>query len=230
MALFKELKWGLTGAFGKAALWLLAKSARMEIFGRESYEELRRRGRPVILLVWHGRILLAPYFFRKRGIMALVSPSQDGEIVVRIVQRWGYKISRGSSSHSIIRAWFEMKKELEAGGEVLIVPDGPRGPARVLKPGCLKLAQQTGAALVPFTFSASRTRRLHSWDRFLLFRPFSRVRVVLGSPMDVDPSLKGEALEEERRRIEKILVDLDDGTDAVFSPAPGPDAAPPVRS
>ncbi len=228
MALFKELKWNLTGAFGKAILWLLAKSARMEIVGRERYEELRRQGKPVILLVWHGRILLAPYFFRKRGVMALVSPSQDGEIVVRIVRRWGYKISRGSSSHSIIRAWFDMKKELEAGGEVLIVPDGPRGPARVLKPGCLKLAQQTGAPLVPFTFSASKPRRLHSWDRFLLFRPFSRVRAVLGSPISVDPSLKGEALEEERRRIEKILVDLDEETDAVFSSASGPDVPPSI--
>jgi lysophospholipid acyltransferase (LPLAT)-like uncharacterized protein len=92
--------------------------------------------------------------------MPLVSPSRDGEIVTQIVLRWGYRVSRGSSSHSIIRAWFEMKRELEAGGEVLIVPDGPRGPARA-RPKA-PLAQQTGAPLIPFTFSASKTKVLAS--------------------------------------------------------------------
>lgn len=216
MKALTSLRWALVGTLGKAFLWLWAKTARIEVSGDEAYRALRRERKPVILLVWHGRILLATYFFRNRGIMPLVSPSRDGEIVTQIVRRWGYKVSRGSSSHAIIRAWFEMKKELEAGGEVLLVPDGPRGPARELKPGCLRLAQQTGAPLVPFTFSASRTKAFASWDRFLVFLPFVRVRAVLGDPIAIDPSLRGEALEAERKRVERLLVDLDERADAYF--------------
>ncbi len=215
-----KLRWALVGTLGKSLLWAWAKTARIEISGGEGYRTLRREGKPVILLVWHGRIFLAPYFFRNRGIMPLVSPSRDGEIVSQIVLRWGYKVSRGSSSHSIVRAWFEMKRELEAGGEVIIVPDGPRGPARELKPGCLKLAQQTGAPLVPFTFAASRKKVFASWDRFLVFKPFARVLAVLGDPIAVDPSVRGEALEAERKRVERILVDLDERADASIVPAP----------
>jgi len=65
-----------------------------------------------------------------------------------------------------------MISELKQGGEVIIVPDGPRGPNREMKLGGLKLAQETGAYLVPFTFSTSRKKFLGSWDSFLLFYPF----------------------------------------------------------
>jgi lysophospholipid acyltransferase (LPLAT)-like uncharacterized protein len=113
-----------------------------------------------------------------------------------------------------------MKKELEAGGEVIIVPDGPRGPARELKLGCLKLAQETGASLVPFTYSASRKKVFRSWDGFVVFPPFARVRAVIGEPIRVDPSLKGEALEDERRRVERTLIELDVKADAFFHRRP----------
>ena len=218
MKALANLRWALVGTLGKALLWLWAKSARIKVSGGEAYRELRRQKKPVILLVWHGRIFLAPYFFRNRGIMPLVSPSRDGEIVTRIVGRWGYKVSRGSSSHSVVRAWFEMKRELEAGGEVIIVPDGPRGPARELKPGCLKLAQQTGAPLVPFTFTASRKKVFASWDRFVVFKPFARVLAVLGEPISVDPALCGETLEAERKRVERLLVDLDEQAERGIGP------------
>jgi lysophospholipid acyltransferase (LPLAT)-like uncharacterized protein len=217
MNLATRIRWAVTGNAGKALLWLWAKTARLKVEGMEEYIRLRAEGKPVIILVWHGRMFFAPYFFRKRGIMPLISPSQDGEIIAQIVLRWGFKISRGSSSHSIIRAWFEMKRELETGGEVIIVPDGPRGPARELKLGCVKLAQQTGAQLVPFTFSASRVKSFKSWDRFIVFRPFARVLAKLGPPIDIDPALKAGDLEAERKRVEKILVDLDESADAVFA-------------
>ena len=216
-----RIRWALTGIMGKALLWLWAKSVRMRVEGWDEYARLRAEGKPVVILAWHRRIFLPPYFFRKRGVMPLISPSQDGEIIAQIVRRWGFKVSRGSSSHSIIRAWFEMKDELDRGGEVLIVPDGPRGPARVLKPGCVKLAQQTGAVLVPFTFSASKAKVFKSWDRFVVFLPFSRVLARLGPPIAVDPGLGKDGLESERARIEKIMVDFEDATDAVFAgPSP----------
>ncbi len=216
MSLLRKVHWYLVGIVGKLVLWLWAKSTRMTIIGEEDYQELRKQKKPVIFLVWHGRIFIVPYFFRRRGIMPLISPSEDGEIAAQIMERWGYKVLRGSSSHAIIKAWNQMKGELDQGGELIIVPDGPRGPNRKLKPGCIKLAQETGADLIPFTFSSSRKRFLKSWDRFLMFHPFSRVVAVYGRPCSINPDLNSEEFESARQRVESILCQLDEKADKYF--------------
>jgi len=210
------MRWRFVGRFGKILLWFWHKSARMTIVGEEEYREVRKRGKPVIFLVWHGRIFLVPYFFRRRKIMPLISPSGDGEIPAQIMARWDYKILRGSGSHSMVESWKEMVRELRSGGQVIIVPDGPKGPDRKVKLGGLRLAQQTGAYLVPFTFSTSKKKVLKSWDRFLMFRPFSRVVAFYGKPFMVDPDWGGDRLEKERLRIEKLLIELDHKADTFY--------------
>ena len=209
MSLFSEIKWRFVGFLGKLILGLWTMTARKTVIGEDRYKELRRQNKPVVLLIWHSRLLVVPYLFRNRGIMALISPSEDGEILARIVEGWG-KVLRGSSSHSIVKAWGVMRKELDEGGEVIIVPDGPRGPNRKMKLGALKLSQQSGAYIVPFTFAASRKKTLNSWDRFMIFYPFTRVVALFGEPVLVDPKLRREDLERERQRIEQILLKLDD--------------------
>ncbi len=216
MSLLRKVRWYLVGIVGKLVLWLWARSTRMTIIGKEDYQELRNQKKPVIFLVWHGRIFIVPYFFRRRGIMPLISPSEDGEIAAQIMERWGYKVLRGSSSHAIIKAWNQMKGELDQGGELIIVPDGPRGPNRKLKPGCIKLAQETGACLVPFTFSASRKKFLKSWDSFLMFHPFSKVVAVYGQPYSIDSEMNSEEFESARKRVESILLQLDEKADRYF--------------
>lgn len=216
MAFFQKIRWILVGVLGKWILWLWAQSTRMTVLGESDYKTLKAQKKPVIFLVWHGRIFIVPFFFRKRGIMPLISPSQDGEIVAQIMSRWGYNILRGSGSHTIIGAWNEMIKELKKGGELIIVPDGPKGPNRKMKLGGLKLAQTSGAYLVPFTFSTARKKFLKSWDSFLMFTPFSKVVAIYGQPITVDSNLTSDELENERLKIEKILVQLDIETDQYF--------------
>jgi len=210
------MRWALLGLFGRAVLRLWIMSTYRVVVGSEEYRDLRRNGKPVVLLVWHGRIFMVPFFFRNQGITPLISPSRDGEIVARIMAGWGFRILRGSGSHSMVAAWKEMVRELRRGGEVIIVPDGPRGPDRELKLGGLKLAMETGARLVPFTFSTSRKRFLRSWDRFLLFPPFSKVVMMFGQPITLEPGLSPEDLEEAGKRIEKELIALDAKADNYF--------------
>jgi lysophospholipid acyltransferase (LPLAT)-like uncharacterized protein len=217
MSFWERLRWRFVGTFGKAIIWLWFKSTRMKILGDSDYWALRKARKPVIFLIWHGKIFIVPYFFRKRGIMPLISPSKDGEIPARIMDGWGYKILRGSGSHVVKEAWLEMKKELQSGGEVIIVPDGPRGPDRKLKLGCIKLAAETGAALVPFSFSASRKKVLKSWDRFLIFYPFSNVVAVYGRPAEICPGLTDGELEAERQRIESLMVKFDRDLDGYYA-------------
>ncbi len=224
MSVWTKLRWNAVGIFGRAVLRIWGISCRTRVLGEEEYLRLRKENKPVIFLTWHGRLLIIPYFFRNRGVSALVSPSRDGEILARIGSHWGYRVYRGSGSHSMVRAWLEMKKELQEGGELIIIPDGPRGPNRELKPGCLKLAQETGALLVPFSFSASRKKFFKTWDNFLFCYPFSRLVAVYGEPVAVDPLLDEEALEKERLRVERLLKELDARADRHFEKTAGASA------
>lgn len=217
MSFWERVRWRGLGILGRFFLRIWAKTSRISIVGREEYNRAKAEGKAVIFLIWHGRLMLAPYFFRKQRIAALVSPSQDGEIIARIAQGWGFRIIRGSGSHSMVRAWIEMKEDLGRGGELIIVPDGPRGPDRKLKAGAVKLAQETGARLVPWTYSASRKKRLKSWDRFLFFYPFSRIVAIYGNPLAVGPGLNDDDFEKERQRVEEALNALDAEAEAHFS-------------
>lgn len=216
MFALRKVRHNLTGIFGKWILWLWAKSARTTVVGTDRYKELRNEKKPVIILIWHGRIFFAPYFFRRRGIMPLISPSEDGEIIAQIITRWGYKALRGSSSHSIIKAWNEMKRELEKGGELIIVPDGPRGPGREMKLGAVKLAKETGAYLVPFTFSSSKRKTLKSWDSFLIPRPFTRFVAIYGNPISVKSNLNNEEMKGKCQEVEEYMIELDQEADSFF--------------
>jgi lysophospholipid acyltransferase (LPLAT)-like uncharacterized protein len=216
MSVLDKAKWILIGILGRRLLWLFVKLSRVTVIGEESYKALRSQNKPVIILVWHGRIFLPPYFFRKRGVSALISPSGDGEIMAQIISGWGYRIFRGSGSHSMVKTWALMKRELDEGGELILVPDGPKGPNRIMKLGALKLAQQTGAYLVPFTFSSTRKKNLNSWDQFLMFYPFGKVVVLLGEPVQVASDLSEEELENERQRIEGIMIRLDEKADRFY--------------
>ena len=217
MSILKNIRWKIIGTFGRAILWLWAKSTRMTVLGEEDYLKLRSEQKPVVLLVWHSRILIVPFFFRRRGIMPLISPSKDGEIAASIMSGWGYKILRGSGSHPIIKIWNEMKKELKRGGELLIVPDGPRGPNRKMKAGGIKLAHETDAYLVPFSFSTSKKKYLNSWDNFLMFYPFSKGIAIYGKPIRLDSNMEIDELEKERQRIEHLLVELDNKADHYYN-------------
>jgi lysophospholipid acyltransferase (LPLAT)-like uncharacterized protein len=217
MPVWPKLRWKLYGFTGRLILRTWAMTSRTSVLGAEEYRKAKAAGKPVILLLWHGRLMLAPYFFRNRGISALVSPSRDGEIIARIALGWRFRIVRGSGSHAMVRAWVEMRQDLRKGGELIIIPDGPRGPDRVLKPGCLKLAQETGAVLIPWSFSASRKKHLKSWDRFLFFYPFSRIVSIYGKPITVSPALVEAEFESERKGVEAALKALDAEADSYFS-------------
>jgi lysophospholipid acyltransferase (LPLAT)-like uncharacterized protein len=216
MSVFERIYWLLIGFLGRSVVWFLGVTARKNVIGEKAYIKLRKAGKPVIFVLWHSRILFASYFFRNRNITALVSPSRDGEIIAQILLKWGFHLLRGSSSHSVVQEWRNMKRLMQEGGELIIVGDGPKGPAQIMKPGAVKLAQATGAYVVPFTYSAKKTRQLETWDRFLLFYPFTKLTAVYGKPIKVKSDLKPHELEKKRLRIQHDLIELEKMADGPF--------------
>jgi len=81
------------------------------------------------------------------------------------------------------------------------MPDGPRGPAGVLKDGVLHISQQSGVPILPIRFRPSRFVRLRGWDRKHFPLPFGRIRVDYGTPVSVTES----NFEEARRRVTEQL-------------------------
>ncbi len=178
--------------------------------------------RPVIWTFWHNRILgvtLAKdrYCHRRAG-SALSSPSKDGAIVAGVMARFGIGSVRGSSSRRGAGAIRELVRVIEGGGDVAMTPDGPRGPVCRLAPGVIKLAQVTGAPVMPVFVSYSRAWRLKTWDRFYIPKPFSTIEVRFDPLYEVVGGVAasdGDGLEGERLRLERYLgeggIPVDDG-------------------
>ena len=105
-------------------------------------------------------------------------------------------------------ALLELSEILASGRDVLLTPDGPRGPAYELGQGIIFLAQKTGAPVVPINMEYSSCWRVKSWDRFIIPRPFSKVRVILGQPHHVNATSTPEEFENERLRLQNAMMSL----------------------
>jgi lysophospholipid acyltransferase (LPLAT)-like uncharacterized protein len=154
---------------------------------------------------WHGRILPATFYFRRRGIVVITSENFDGEWIARIIERFGYGTARGSTTRGGVKALIRLKRELAAGRPAGFTLDGPRGPARTAQAGAVWLAESTGHPLLPFHLEASSYWEMKSWDRTQIPKPFSTVALVVGEPYYVTGDVEAARLELERRlsRIEE---------------------------
>ena len=206
---------------GWRARWLIALGFRLlQIWARTLRYEIDDRlgavGRPVkenyIGVLWHNRLLIFPFvlrrFFPNRGGAALISASRDGDLLADAIKRFDFDVVRGSSSRLGARAILQLTDVLASGRDVVITPDGPRGPAYELGPGIIFLAQKSGAPVVPVNMEYSSYWRLKSWDRFILPRPFSKVRVIIGQSHHVRSTSTPEEFETERLRLQGVMMAL----------------------
>jgi len=194
-------------ALGALALRALAGTLRIRC-EEAAVAPLWAARAPLIYAVWHGRILLLPYLYGGRGGQVLASRSHDGELVARWIRRFGLEPIRGSSTRGGGEALRLLARALRSGREVVVVPDGPRGPREVLKPGIITLARLTGAPIVPIAVGASREWRLGSWDEFRIPRPFARCVMRFGEPIHVSRALDRAGEEAARKDVEAALRGL----------------------
>jgi lysophospholipid acyltransferase (LPLAT)-like uncharacterized protein len=184
----------------RALAWTL--SVRRD---ERAVEALWRAEAPVIYAVWHGRILLLPVFYGRRHVRVLASRSRDGDLVTRYLRRFGVESVRGSSSRGGASAFRGLARWLKQGGEALVVPDGPRGPAEIVKPGIVRLARASGAAIVPVAVAASSEWRARSWDGFRVPRPFARCVIRFGEPITVSRGTDAHTADGVRAELEAAL-------------------------
>jgi lysophospholipid acyltransferase (LPLAT)-like uncharacterized protein len=187
----------------------LGATLRWRSDGLEHFDSLVRSGRQPVMAFWHGRILPATYYFRRRGIVVITSENFDGEWIAGIIERFGYGTARGSTSRGGRRALLQLTRDLAAGKPAGFTLDGPRGPARVAQPGAIWLAKVTGHPVLPFHLEASRHWTLKSWDRTQIPKPFATVALAVGEPFTVPREADDAAIEASRQLLEERLRALE---------------------
>ena len=206
---------------GRVARWLIAFGVRLlRVWECTLRYEVDDRagilGRPVtenyIGALWHNRLLIFPLvlrrFFPDRRGAALISASRDGDLLADAIHRFGYEVVRGSSSRLGASAILQLTEMLGSRRDVVITPDGPRGPVYDLGPGIVFLAQKSGAPVLPMNLEYSRCWRLGSWDRFIIPQPFTKVRVLISPPHYVKPTSTPDEFEAERLAMQDAMMAL----------------------
>ena len=147
----------------------LGRSMRCETRGHEAVDALYREGRHIVLAFWHSQQLMIPIGYRGRGSHVLISRHGDGEIIARIIAKFGHEAVRGSSTRGGAGALRALIKLGRSGRDVVVTPDGPKGPPHVVKLGVIQLAKATGLPIVPLAFACSKKNSLRAgivtWSR-----------------------------------------------------------------
>jgi lysophospholipid acyltransferase (LPLAT)-like uncharacterized protein len=169
---------------GSILLKFIYGSNRKDVRGRNNYKSLIKEGKSVILAVWHGQLLSVVHDLRKEKFYAIAGTHVDAEIISRIATKWGWNMMRGSSKEKGEVAYKDMINALKLpGNAVFITPDGPTGPARVPKPGGIRAAQATNAAIIPISVHSTRRWGFTNWDTFYLEKPFGKIYIQYGEPI-----------------------------------------------
>jgi hypothetical protein len=205
----KRLQAKLIASLGYRLAAALGATLRWRTEGLEHFDTIIRCGRPPIMAFWHGRILPATYYFRRRGIVVITSENFDGEWIAGIIERFGYGTARGSTSRGGRKALLQLTRDLAAGKPAGFTIDGPRGPARVAQPGAVWLAKATGHPVLPFHLEASRHWTLASWDRTQIPKPFATVAIAMGEPFEVSPDADDAGIQAARLMLEQRLGELE---------------------
>jgi lysophospholipid acyltransferase (LPLAT)-like uncharacterized protein len=148
---------------------------------------------------------MMPFVYPGKPGAILISQHRDGEYISRIATRLGLEVIRGSATRGGMRAFKQMIRAIKGRLNLVITPDGPKGPRAKVKSGVIEVARLTGAPIVPVSFSASRCRFLKSWDAFLIPVPFSRAVYIWGEPMYVPRTATKDEVAKHQEALEERL-------------------------
>jgi lysophospholipid acyltransferase (LPLAT)-like uncharacterized protein len=140
----------------------------------------------VIFAFWHNILALSPVVFRRNNnIHALISPHLDGRFLHNIVRKFGCGVIIGSSNKNPVSALKQIIQKLSKGANVIITPDGPKGPVYKINSNITEIAYKYDKKLIPIVANTSRYFLLKSWDKLIIPLPFGRIQIIIGLPLDL---------------------------------------------
>ncbi|AXP08188.1 lysophospholipid acyltransferase family protein [Campylobacter hepaticus] len=167
---------------------------------KKYYKGKKVDNKPNVILFWHGKLALMPFAFKyyrqkDKKAYVMISYHKDGEQIAKIIKLFRLHTVRGSTSKGgskVLRAAF---KVLEQNDDIVITPDGPRGPYHSISDGSISLAQKKGLKIRILNYEANRFWEFKSWDKMILPKPFSKITYSLSEPLDISHLNKEEAKE-----------------------------------
>lgn len=189
-------------------LW--CSTLRVTEYDRDAVDSLAAAGKPMMFPLWHDELFPLMHVRRNLRTVTVVSRNKDAEYLARLLRSLGLATVRGSSSRGGTTALLQAERFMrEQNYNGCITVDGPRGPRHVVKQGAVILAFRTPAHIVPVRLFMEKAKVFHSWDRFQLPYPFSRIHIVFGEPyMVAATELDKPALEQEVRKLQNRLQAL----------------------
>ena len=164
---------------GYFVLSLIYKTNKFEIHGEEYFKRAYNKNRPILLCVWHGRMLFPIFYVIKNKIKAwaLASPHRDGAMMGNILSKWGVKIIKGSSNKQSENAVQNMHKIFKNDNKAIIAitNDGPKGPRHQAKIRSLEIAEKYNAQIITISGDATKKKILNTWDKFYFPKPFGKI-------------------------------------------------------
>lgn len=164
-----------------------------------------------VILFWHGKLALMPFAFRyyrqnNKKAYVMISHHKDGEQIAKIIKLFGLNSVRGSTSRGASNALRAAFKVLEQNDDIVITPDGPRGPYHSISDGSVVLAQKKGLKIRILNYEANRFWEFKSWDKMILPKPFSKITYSLSEPLDILSLEKEKAKEFLIEQFDKISL------------------------
>lgn len=204
----KRLTTGVSVRFLKG----LAASVRYSWIDRSPLDRLYAEGQRFIFAYWHSDLILVLRMgveeVARNPIVAMASPSRDGQLVAELLSRGGMNIVRASSDRSPMQGMREFARNLRAGQNGSMAVDGPKGPRRVVKNGIIRLAQMEGVPILPCAVGYQRKIVLNSWDRLRIPYPFSKAAGICGEPIYYGKELSKDRISDAAADLAKVLNDL----------------------
>ncbi|TKX30456.1 lysophospholipid acyltransferase family protein [Campylobacter estrildidarum] len=176
---------------------------------KKTYRGNKLDENPYIILFWHGRLALMPFAFRyfrqkNKKAYVMISHHKDGEQIARIIKLFGLNSVRGSTSKGASGALRSAFKVLDKNDDIVITPDGPRGPYHSISDGAVLLAQKKNVKIRLLNYEAECFWEFKSWDKMILPKPFTNLIYRLSDPLDISNFDKNQAKEFLLNQLENI--------------------------
>jgi len=185
-------------------------------------------GESFIIALWHNRVVMMPYAWRRknRAITIFTSDHRDGKLVAYSMGWFGFDTVFGSTKRTDMKTIRMIVRSLQEGRLFGMTPDGPRGPRMRVKAGVVAMARMANVAIIPVAYSCKRRVVLNTWDRLILPMPFTKGVFLWGEPIRMPKGASSEEMEAARLLLEQRMVELTAQADREMGHEPIEPAAP----
>ena len=204
---------------GALYVYIVYISSQKTFINKDNFDKLILENKSFIYALWHDQLLLSPFTWQtKNRIDILISKNKDGDIIADLIKYHGFNSIRGSTNNpskekekNTISSIRKIIKTLKANVSIGITPDGPRGPRHKVSEGTINIARISNKKILPMALAYKEQWVLNTWDKFIIPKPFNKICIVWGDPIDIeinkiDVPIQQEALEKSLINITEIAT------------------------